>query len=262
MAVPEADGADGWENAAELRAAFTRFLLSYRCGIDEMMTKIRVLTREFQHIHRHNPIEHVDSRLKTPASIIEKARRRGYPMTLESIRTNMTDIAGIRITCGFISDTYRLRDMLLRQDDVTVLTIKDYIAHPKPNGYSSLHLIVEVPVFLSDRAESVRVEVQIRTIAMDFWASLEHKIYYKYDKAVPPSLLAELKDAADAAHRLDLTMEHLHDAVIALGAEDAPAPGSPAPGPAAALDVLGEVARRPLPEQLIAAILDTDGSSP
>ncbi|MET1044413.1 MAG: GTP pyrophosphokinase family protein [Microbacteriaceae bacterium] len=191
-------------------------MLSYKFGIDELMTKINILKEEFSHTHEYSPIEHVSSRLKSPESILEKAARKGIPLSFDAIRREVSDIAGVRVTCSFITDTYRVCDLLSGQQDVTVLEVKDYIAEPKPNGYKSLHMIVQVPVFLSDRVEQVKVEVQIRTIAMDFWASLEHKIYYKYDRAVPVDLLTELKLAADVASTLDRSMERLHDEVRAL----------------------------------------------
>ncbi|MET0197215.1 MAG: GTP pyrophosphokinase family protein [Rhodococcus fascians] len=206
QAVPDFD---------RLRNDFTRFMMGYKFGIDELMTKINILKEEFTHIHRYSPIEHVGSRLKTPESIITKARRKNCPLTLDDIRSNIVDIAGIRITCSFISDTYRIADMIGSQTDVRVLEVKDYIATPKPNGYKSLHLIVEIPVFMSDRIQPVPVELQIRTIAMDFWASLEHKIYYKFDRSVPDHLLDSLKDAADTAAELDARMERLHREVHA-----------------------------------------------
>ncbi|GGE97727.1 GTP pyrophosphokinase [Mycetocola zhadangensis] len=203
---------------------FTRFMLSYKFAVDEMMTKINILREEFSHRHDYSPIEHVSSRLKSPDSILAKAARKGCELTLAGIRSDLHDIAGIRVTCSFISDTYKIFDMIAAQRDVTVLQVRDYIKEPKPNGYRSLHMIVEVPVFLSDHVEQVKVEIQIRTIAMDFWASLEHKIYYKYNRAVPERLLAELRDAALAAGSLDVRMERLHDEVIALrdlgGADD------------------------------------------
>ncbi len=200
----------------------------YRFGIDEMLTKIQILRDEFHYIHRYSPIEHVSSRVKSPEAILDKARRRGIPLELDAIRAEIQDIAGIRVTCSFISDTYWIRDMIARQSDVTVLKVKDYIATPKPNGYQSLHLIAQVPVFLSDRTERVPVEIQIRTIAMDFWASLEHKIYYKYDGAVPERMLGELRDAAAVASTLDVTMERLHNEMRAIrddGAGAAPSAG-------------------------------------
>ncbi|AWB85311.1 GTP pyrophosphokinase [Mycetocola zhujimingii] len=207
-----------------LNGDFTRFMMSYKFGIDEVMTKINILREEFSHRHDYSPIENVSSRLKSAESILAKADRKGSEMTLDGIRSDVHDIAGIRVTCSFISDTYKIFDMISAQRDVTVLQVRDYIAQPKANGYKSLHMIIEVPVFMSDHVEQVKVEIQIRTIAMDFWAALEHKIYYKYNRAVPERLLTELRDAALAANRLDVKMERLHDEVLALasvpGADD------------------------------------------
>ncbi|TFC51789.1 GTP pyrophosphokinase family protein [Cryobacterium sp. TMT1-21] len=200
----------------QLKIELARFMLSYKFATDEMMTKINILKEEFASIHDYSPIEHVNSRLKSPEGILNKANRKGCPLSLPDIRAQIQDIAGIRITCSFISDIYRIRDMLTRQQDVTVLEVKDYVASPKGNGYKSLHLIVAIPVFMSDRVEPVTVEIQIRTVAMDFWASLEHKIYYKYRGAVPVDLVFDLKQAADVANRLDVKMERLHDQVLAL----------------------------------------------
>ena len=193
-----------------MRDEFQRFLMEYRFGLAEVETKISILREEFQEMHAYNPIEHVSSRVKSPDSLVDKVRRKGIETDFDSIRASITDIAGIRVTCSFIDDAYRLSKLLTRQDDITVRDVKDYIAHPKPNGYKSLHVIVEVPVFLSTGRVDVPVEVQFRTIAMDFWASLEHKIYYKYDRLVPDDLLAELKNAADTAAELDTRMERLH----------------------------------------------------
>lgn len=214
----------------EIKTELTRFMMSYKFATDEMMTKVNILKEEFSAIHDYSPIEHVSHRMKTPEGILTKAARKGYPVNLESFRENIQDIAGIRITCSFISDTYRVLDMLSRQGDIEVLQVKDYIAAPKPNGYRSLHLIVAIPVFMSDRVQPVTVEVQIRTVAMDFWASLEHKIFYKYNGAVPAALVGELKQAADVANRLDVDMERLHDQVISLGeTADPGVPSTPQP---------------------------------
>lgn len=204
------------DDLTELRNRMTRFMMSYKFGLDEVTTKINILKEEFTRIHDYSPIEHVNSRLKSPESILRKALRKGTTLDLDGIRDDVMDIAGVRVTCSFISDTYKIRDMLAQQQDLTVIREVDYIANPKPNGYKSLHLVVEVPVFMSDRVEQVRVEVQIRTIAMDFWASLEHKIYYKYDREVPERLLEDLRQAADAANRLDVEMERLHEEVLTL----------------------------------------------
>ena len=188
----------------------THFMLVYKFGLAEIGTKITILAEELAHRGRGNPIEHVRPRLKTTASLTAKARRINCPLTPDEVRTRIRDIAGIRIVCSFVSDVYTVADMLTRQPDVTLLQTKDYIAKPKENGYRSLHLIVEIPVFLSDQVVSVPVEVQLRTVAMDFWASLEHKIHYKYDPAVPDPLREELAAAAEDAARLDRRMERLH----------------------------------------------------
>ncbi|MCE7794441.1 GTP pyrophosphokinase family protein [Salipaludibacillus sp. CUR1] len=200
-------------NMRKLKAVkkeLTRFMMTYQFALDELNTKIDILQQEFHYIHDYNPIEHVKSRIKTPESIMNKVWRKGCDLTIPSIRENIQDIAGVRISCAFLSDIYEISDMLERQKDIHVVEKKDYIAHPKPNGYQSLHLILEIPVFMSDRVLDVYVEVQIRTIAMDFWASLEHKIYYKYNKDAPPAILQELKEAAETAAHLDIKMERIH----------------------------------------------------
>ncbi|GGO73142.1 hypothetical protein GCM10012276_18020 [Nocardioides deserti] len=197
-----------------------RFLLEHRFGMDEVVTKLSILRDEFAHLHDYNPIEAVSSRLKSPESLLEKMERRGIeldgPDPLSRVREEITDVAGVRVTCSFVSDVYHVVDLLMAQPDVTTLELRDYIASPKPNGYRSLHALVEVPVFLSGGSVPVVVEVQFRTIAMDFWASLEHKIYYKYRRDVPADLLAGLKEAADTAYALDATMERLHQEVRGL----------------------------------------------
>ncbi|SMP58595.1 GTP pyrophosphokinase [Anoxynatronum buryatiense] len=210
-------------NAEQMRTfqkSLTRFMMYYRFGLEEVNTKINILKQEFEYVHDYNPIEHVKSRLKTPESIINKLQRKNYPWSVESIRENIRDIAGIRITCSFVPDIYRVAGMLMQQQDITVLDYKDYIEEPKPNGYQSLHMILQVPVFMSDRMEKVFVEVQIRTIAMDFWASLEHKIYYKYEREVPQQLKDDLKEAADTVAQLDRKMEQIHQEMLRLKASD------------------------------------------
>jgi putative GTP pyrophosphokinase len=192
------------------RDEITRFMMMYKFALDVMETRLDILTEEFQLLHEYNPIENTKSRLKSPESIIKKLFRKGCDISFPSISENIKDIAGLRITCSFISDIYRISEMLKQQGDLRVIAEKDYIKQPKPNGYQSLHLLIEVPVSMSDRQEYVCIEVQIRTIAMDFWASLEHKIYYKYNEAVPARLLEELKEAADSASALDRKMERLH----------------------------------------------------
>ena len=194
----------------KLKDEVTRFMMMYQFALNELETKIEILKEEFHYLHDYNPIEHTKSRVKSLESIIKKINRKGIPMSLQSIKDNIQDIAGLRITCSFISDIYRISDMLQNQFGLRILDVKDYIANPKPNGYRSYHLIVEVPVYMSDGRETVCVEIQIRTIAMDFWASLEHKIFYKYNQDVPSELIEELKEASDSANKLDQQMERLN----------------------------------------------------
>jgi putative GTP pyrophosphokinase len=193
-----------------LRDEISRFLMRYRFGIAEVETKLNILRDEFSLVDGYNPIERISCRVKSIESVLEKADRKGIDLDLDAIRQGLSDIAGVRVVCSFVSDVYRIVQLLTSQDDITVLQVKDYIAQPKPNGYRSLHVILEVPVFLSGGAEPVRVEVQFRTIAMDFWASLEHKTYYKYETQVPQHLIDGLTDAAETAAHLDATMEQLH----------------------------------------------------
>ncbi|WP_339328930.1 GTP pyrophosphokinase family protein [Sediminivirga luteola] len=209
-------------DAQELFRTLLELRMLGKFGIDEILTKINVLREEFELTREHSPIEHVNSRLKSPRSILEKVVRRGVTPSREDIRRYIHDIAGVRITCAFATDVYQLAEILTGQPDIRVVEVKDYIADPKPNGYQSLHLIVEVPVFLSQRTEHTLVEVQIRTIAMDFWASLEHKIYYKYDREVPQHLLDELRDAARVASELDERMARLRDEVNGLALTEDP----------------------------------------
>jgi putative GTP pyrophosphokinase len=198
------------ERSRLLADELSHFLLVYKFGLAEIGTKITILAEELAHRGRGNPIEHVNTRLKTVDSLNAKARRIGCPMRLDAVRDRIRDIAGVRVVCSFVSDVYTVAEMLTRQEDVTLLQTKDYIAEPKPNGYRSLHLIVEIPVFLSDRVAAVPVEVQLRTVAMDFWASLEHKIHYKFEQDVPIALRDELTATATDAARLDERMERLH----------------------------------------------------
>ncbi len=185
-------------------------MMEYQFAVDEVLTKVNILRDEFIHLHRYNPIEHVSSRVKTTTSLVAKMARKHTPPEADAIRAQITDIAGIRITCSFIADTYRVLETLVSQDDIRVIQVKDYIANPKPNGYKSIHAIIDIPVFLSTGAVHVPVELQIRTIAMDFWASLEHKIHYKFDGEVPDHLAESLSDAAVIAEQLDHRMENLH----------------------------------------------------
>ena len=184
-------------------------LLVYKFALDEMDTKFSIISQEYNLIHGHNPIEHTKSRIKSFESIVNKLARKGCDITTQCAKEYIHDIAGVRIICSFIQDIYNIIDVLRQREDLKILEVKDYIQHPKPNGYRSLHLIVEIPVYLTNRVEHVKVEIQVRTIAMDFWASLEHKIYYKLQNDVPHQLTDELKEAADIAHYLDEKMQNI-----------------------------------------------------
>lgn len=208
--IEQPPGGFAHADAEQLRQDFTGFMMRYKFGIEEIVTKLSILRDEFAHLHEYNPIENVSSRLKNPDSILEKMGRKSCEPTFDSIAEKITDIAGVRVTCSFVSDVYQVFELLNGQSDVHVREVRDYIVTPKPNGYRSLHALVEVPVFLSMGEVPVLVEVQIRTIAMDFWASLEHKIYYKYDQDVPQAMLDGLREAAETAGELDTTMERLH----------------------------------------------------
>jgi len=203
----------GVNNIKSMRMEMSKFIMPYKFAVDEINTKINILKEEFTHLHEYNPIEHISSRVKTVESIIKKVYRRKIDLSFEAIKKEIHDIAGVRVTCSFTSDIYKIKEMIESQQDINVLLVKDYFKNPKPNGYRSLHIIVEIPIFLSDRTEHIPVEIQIRTIAMDFWASLEHKIFYKYNKNIPQTLTDELKNAATAAAELDTKMEHLNEEI-------------------------------------------------
>ena len=185
----------------------------YNCAMLEIETKFRVLSQEFSLEQDYNPIETIKSRLKSMDSIIEKLQRKGLPLELESIESNLKDVAGIRVICPFLSDIYRMASCLMEQDDIFVIEKKDYIKNPKKNGYRSLHLIVETPIFLQKEKRMMKVEVQFRTIAMDFWASLEHRMHYKknIDEKMQEMLVAELRDCAEESANLDIRMETVKD---------------------------------------------------
>ncbi|MBJ7530839.1 MAG: GTP pyrophosphokinase family protein [Nocardioides sp.] len=222
---------ESWEELlGEPGQDFRRFMLEYKFGMEEIVTKLEILRDEFAHLHDYNPIENVSSRLKSPASLAEKMRRKGCDDgSLDSIRRTVTDVAGVRVTCSFLSDVRRVSDLLAEHRDLTVLEVRDYITTPKANGYRSLHALLEVPVFLSGGPVPVVVEVQFRTIAMDFWASLEHKIYYKFSNQVPAHLVDSLSDAADAAAELDTRMERLHREAHGVPQRQLAPPPPPAP---------------------------------
>jgi putative GTP pyrophosphokinase len=196
--------------AATVRRELRQELMVYKFAVDELMTKLRILSEEFDFAHQHDPIEHLTSRVKQPAAITQKLRRKGIEPSIAAIREHIEDVAGIRVVCPFVPDVYMVARMLGQQDDVEIVRTKDYIDAPKPNGYRSLHLIVRIPVFLSDRVEKVKVEIQMRTIAMDFWAAVEHKLFYKYDGEAPDDFAAELRAAAATAADLDRRMTALH----------------------------------------------------
>ncbi len=185
----------------------------YNAALKEMNTKIEILNDEFLHVHNYNPIEYVKSRVKSAESIVKKLKRHGHEASIDNMVRYLNDIAGIRVICSFTSDIYKIAEMISNQDDVTVHQIKDYIATPKSNGYKSYHLIVSLPIFLSDGPTDVKVEVQIRTIAMDFWASLEHKIYYKFEGNAPEHIRTDLKECADIVEMLDARMLSLNEAI-------------------------------------------------
>lgn len=180
----------------------------------EIRTKLEILDEEFRVLYDHNPIHHLEYRLKTPRSIIDKLKRYNLPLTLASIRENLYDVAGIRVICHYVQDIYRLRELLLNQDDLKLLRERDYIEEPKANGYRSLHLVVEVPVYLSEKTMNMPVEIQLRTIAMDFWASLEHEINYKSSGSAPDEIRYRLKLCAESINLIEEEMQSIHQEVL------------------------------------------------
>ncbi len=195
-------------------AEFETMMMIYNCGVKEVKTKLQVLNDELSVMNKRNPIEFIKTRIKRPDSIVTKLKKKGLPVSVSAVRQNLNDVAGVRVICSFIDDIYRVADMLMAQDDIVVHKIKDYIKHPKSNGYRSLHLIVEVPVFFSDHKEMVRAEVQIRTIAMDFWASLEHQVKYKKDVRDAENIVYELRACADVINRTDYHMQSIRDKIV------------------------------------------------
>ena len=185
----------------------------YTAALKKVSTNLDILNEEFQHIHQYNPIEHIGTRLKSPESIVKKLKKNGRESSIENMVRYVNDIAGVRLICSFTSDIYKLAKMIAGQNDLQVLSIKDYIKNPKPSGYKSYHMIVTVPVFLSDHIVNTKVEIQIRTIAMDFWASLEHKIYYKFEGNAPAYISKQLRACAEMVTRLDERMLSLNNAI-------------------------------------------------
>ena len=197
---------------------FQQAMMRYTCAIREVKTKLEVLNDELSVKNQRNPIEMIKSRVKKPKSIVEKLQRRGFEISLESMEKNLDDVAGIRIICSFLDDIYEVADMLIRQDDVKVIAVKDYIQNPKPNGYRSYHMIIEIPVFFSDSKKPIRVEVQIRTIAMDFWASLDHQLKYKkYFIDDNGEISEELKQCAEVIAGTDVKMLEIRKKIEAQG---------------------------------------------
>ena len=196
--------------------SWNEVLLVYRSALKEVNTKLEILNDEFQHVHRYNPIEHIKSRIKTSESIVKKLKRKGYESTIENMVEYVDDIAGIRIICSFTSDIYQIAEMLANQSDIKVLSIKDYIKNPKPSGYKSYHMLITIPIFLSDKTVETKVEIQIRTVAMDFWASLEHKIHYKFEGNAPDYIKEELIECARMVSDLDDRMMAVNEEVQAL----------------------------------------------
>jgi putative GTP pyrophosphokinase len=191
----------------------------YSSALKQISTKIDILSEEFAHVQNYNPIEHVKTRIKSPESIRKKLKKQGHEVNVQNMLRYVHDIAGVRIICSFEKDIYKIADMISNQDDVKVLIIKNYIANPKPNGYKSYHLVVSVPIYLSDGPVETKVEIQVRTIAMDFWASLEHKIKYKFEGNAPDHIREELRGCADIVDMLDKKMFSLNEEIRAIGEE-------------------------------------------
>jgi putative GTP pyrophosphokinase len=198
----------------EANRRFQELMMMYRCAIREVQTKLEVLNDEFKTRSCRNPIDSIRSRIKSPASIFEKLNRKGFEISLQSVMDNLNDVAGIRVVCPFISDIYDVAHMLISQDDVEVLEVKDYIKHPKPNGYRSLHYVIIIPIFFSSGKQYMKVEVQIRTIAMNFWASLEHQMHYKqFENDEMPDIVKELADCAEDIYHTDLRMQEIREKI-------------------------------------------------
>lgn len=200
---------DVLEKAKEKSKDFLKLMTYYKCAMMEIETKLNVMKEEFALSHDRSPIKNISARMKTPQAIWEKLNRYGKPQNLSAAEEFINDIAGVRVTCSFIEDVYMLVDSILSQDDITLVAKKDYIANPKPNGYRSLHLIVSVPIFLINEKRTVKVEIQFRTIAMDFWASVEHQLRYKKDYEFTEEMAEELLNCAKISADLDERMGRL-----------------------------------------------------
>ena len=209
LKIDRDDDVDSWKEV----------ILIYNSALKQIGIKLEILNDEFQHVHRYNPIEHIKSRIKTSESIVKKLRKHGYESTIQNMIEHVNDIAGIRVICSFTSDIYRIAVMIRNQSDIKVIAVKDYIINPKSSGYKSYHMLVSVPVYLSDRIIDTKVEIQIRTVAMDFWASLEHKIHYKFEGNAPAHIKNELIDCARMVSELDAKMLRLNEEVLGLSGE-------------------------------------------
>jgi len=214
LLLPHFSKSDVQERIHEYAHPYRELIAYYRCAMMQIETKFTVLDEELSLQYDRNPIESIKTRLKSLESIVNKAVRKQVPLTVESIEKNLNDVAGVRVICSHPSDIYTLADAFLKQDDITLIEKKDYIANPKPNGYRSLHLIVETPIFLHDKKKMMKAEVQFRTISMDWWASLEHKIRYKKDVEISPETARELYDCAEISAELDRRMEAIQNHVF------------------------------------------------
>ncbi|MEG0863777.1 MAG: GTP pyrophosphokinase family protein [Clostridia bacterium] len=201
------------ETVVEKLDMFRELMMKYSSAIREITTKLQILNDELSLQNQNNPIESIKSRVKRPVSILNKLKRKGIEPSIENIMLNLSDVAGIRVICPFIDDIYKVVAMLAKQDDVTVIAVKDYIKHPKENGYRSYHMIVEIPVFFSDQKQPIRVEIQVRTVAMDFWASLEHQMKYKHADVTDESISTDLKACADVIAATDVHMQELRNRI-------------------------------------------------
>lgn len=212
MSVEVLMNSDNPEQVLQNMQPFMDLMMYYECALMEIETKLKVLNNEFAMQHNRNPFESIKCRLKKPMSIVGKMKKKGLDITIDNIVENLTDIAGVRVICSFPEDIYAVSELLTKQDDIKVVQVKDYIRNPKSNGYRSLHLIIEVPIFLSKQKKYMKVEVQFRTIAMDFWASLDHKLKYKKDNLKHPEIIAqELKKCADTITAMDYKMQEIRN---------------------------------------------------
>ena len=196
-----------------MRKEYVQIQGIYAAAIREINARLQTLNQEFSLQHKHNPIHHLESRVKTLPSIIKKLRNTGFPVSISSAKKNLHDIAGVRVVCRYVADIYRIADLLLAQDDISLILEKNYIKNPKPNGYRSLHIVVDVPVYLSQGKLYIPVEIQIRTVAMDFWATLEHGIRYKATEEVPQSIIDQLRECADVITETDYKMQDIFQAL-------------------------------------------------